>query len=318
MKNHSKNKKILLILAVSLVIAVAGSTSANQVILYPDGEGDLTELTPKPVGSVNWVNMTTDDGDATFIEMASTLNWRTDLYSLGNPAVSGTINSVTVYVKARSREVGGQTGLRTAVQTEGTIYYGNEETLAGTYATYCTTYMANPGTADAWTWDEIDALQAGVSLRRSTVPPTTPWSRATQVWVVVDYTPTVIVAASVDIDPDRLNLSSKGEPVTCYIQLPEGYDVADIDVSSILLDDEISVALNPGTGLLWYDLQDSDGDGIDDTLMVKFDRQEVIDYIKTLITPPADVTLTVMGELTDETQFEGSDTIGVIDEPGGN
>jgi len=53
----------------------------------------------------------------------------------------------------------------------------------------------------------------------------------------------------------------------------------------------------------------------DGVLMVKFDRQEVIAYIEVVlkITPPEDVTLTVMGELRDGTRFEGSDTIRIID-----
>ena len=52
--------------------------------------------------------------------------------------------------------------------------------------------------------------------------------------------------------------------------------------------------------------------------MVKFDRQEVIAYVEVVlkITPPEDVTLTVMGELKDGRRFEGSDTIRVIDKGG--
>ena len=48
--------------------------------------------------------------------------------------------------------------------------------------------------------------------------------------------------------------------------------------------------------------------------MVKFDWRDVMAYMKVVlgITPPADVTLTVMGELKDGTRFEGSDTIKVI------
>ena len=76
----------------------------------------------------------------------------------------------------------------------------------------------------------------------------------------------------------------------------------DINVDSILLEDEIGVE------------QSGIQDGV---LMVKFNRQVVIDYIELVleilgITPPDRVTLTVTGELTDGTLFEGSDTIRVL------
>lgn len=107
-----------------------------------------------------------------------------------------------------------------------------------------------------------------------------------------------------DIDPDTLNLKSKGKWITCYIELPEGYDVADIDVSTIKLNDTVPAEAKPTA------IGDYDGDGIAD-LMVKFDRSAVQALLQ-----EGEVELTVTGELTDETPFEGSDTIRVIN-PGG-
>ncbi len=109
-----------------------------------------------------------------------------------------------------------------------------------------------------------------------------------------------IIPERIDFDPDTLNLKSQGKLITCYIELPEGYDVDDIDVGSILLG---------------YLLEIQHSDVQDDVLMVKFDRQDVIAYIELVleIELPADVTLTVTGELTDGTPFEGIDTIRVID-----
>ena len=111
------------------------------------------------------------------------------------------------------------------------------------------------------------------------------------------------IEATIDIDPDTLNLKSKGKWITCYIELPEGYDVGDIDVTSILLE-----------GL--FEVQHSDVQ--DDVLMVKFDRQNLIFYLESIlgIEPPADVSLILTGELTDGTPFQGSDTIKVIDKGG--
>ena len=112
------------------------------------------------------------------------------------------------------------------------------------------------------------------------------------------YSPPV---AGIDIDPDTLNLNSKGKWVTCYIELPEGYDVADIDVSTVFLNAVQAEPRPTGIG-------DYDDDGIPD-LMVKFDRSDIQDAVD----PGDEVELTVSGKLTGGTPFEGTDTIRVID-----
>ena len=78
----------------------------------------------------------------------------------------------------------------TAIKIGTTVYDGIAVTLTPSYVTYSTTYPSNPGTTLAWVWEDIDNLQAGVSLLRANSPGQKPisQSRATQVWVVVDYT----------------------------------------------------------------------------------------------------------------------------------
>jgi len=131
-------------------------------------------------------------------------------------------------------------------------------------------------------------------------------------WLVI--TSTVIPDVTfIDIKPDTLNLESNGEWLFAYIELPEGYDVSDINVSTINLLDSIPV--DPTASAT---IGDWDGDGISD-LMVKFNRTAVIVYLGTEdVTEDVTVTdyyeeLTITGELTDGTPFGGSDTIRVID-----
>jgi parallel beta-helix repeat protein len=112
-------------------------------------------------------------------------------------------------------------------------------------------------------------------------------------------------ATTIDIHPDILNLKSKGRWVTAYIELPEGYNVSNIDVSSILLNG--TIAVDPNAPL---EIGDYDNDTVPD-LMVKFNRTQVAEYILAKGIVLGNVTLTITGQLKDLTPFEGSDTIRV-------
>ena len=105
---------------------------------------------------------------------------------------------------------------------------------------------------------------------------------------------------NIDIDPDSLRLKSKGRWVTCYIELPEGYDVCDINISSLMLQNSVPAELHPS------EVGDHDNDGIPD-LMVKFDKSSIEDILS-----PGETVLILTGLLSNGTVFEGSDTINVI------
>lgn len=75
--------------------------------------------------------------------------------------------------------------------------------------------------------------------------------------------------ADLDFDPNTLNTKSKGNYVTCYVELPEGYDPWDIDVATVTLNDVIPAEPQPTT------VGDHDEDGIDDRMM-KFKRFDLI------------------------------------------
>jgi hypothetical protein len=121
--------------------------------------------------------------------------------------------------------------------------------------------------------------------------------------VIAGPPPTAII----EFDPDTLNLKSKGQWISCYIELPKGYDLNNIDNDSqeiLEINGKkvcIPVEKHP-TGI-----GDHDTDGIPD-LMVKFDRSEVEDNIS-----PGDAVLTVAVKLIDGSKFESSAIIRTID-----
>jgi hypothetical protein len=106
-----------------------------------------------------------------------------------------------------------------------------------------------------------------------------------------------------------LNLGSKGNWITAYIELGESLDMQNVDVSSILLNGTIPVASSAPVAF-----GDHDNDGIPD-LMVKFDRQAVASLVLQnyqFSGKSGTVTLTLTGKLNDGTLFKGSATITVI------
>lgn len=99
----------------------------------------------------------------------------------------------------------------------------------------------------------------------------------------------VLIDADVDIKPETLNLKSKGV-LTAFIKLPEQYNVKNITVSTITCN---------GASVI-------KGIVDDNTLIVKFRRQ---DLQLQKIEPEEKIELTVTGQLSDGTMFEGSDKV---------
>jgi hypothetical protein len=100
------------------------------------------------------------------------------------------------------------------------------------------------------------------------------------------------IPISLDIFPSTLNLKSKGRWISGHIELVGGHNVGDIDVSTILLNDEVPAESGKVGGK---------------KLSVKFDRSRAIASLPQV----GEVELTVTGKLFNGTPFEGSDSIRV-------
>jgi heparosan-N-sulfate-glucuronate 5-epimerase len=153
-------------------------------------------------------------------------------------------------------------------------------------------------------------LEDGDTNRIKTVTlPNTTWTA-----IYVSESPPV-VTATVDVDPDVTNLLSESRWITTYMELPAGFNVADINATTILLNGTIPSVLDPKYGFVTNSseyLVDHDGDGILER-MVKFNRTELTSYIYNVLEIKyGNVTLTISGNLMDGKVFEASDTIKVI------
>lgn len=112
------------------------------------------------------------------------------------------------------------------------------------------------------------------------------------------------VEPTLDFNPITLNMKSKDKFVTCYIELPRGYNANDIDVTSVSLTsfngDAPLHAIGPAR------IGDYDGDGIRD-LMVEFNMQALLRLLKV-----GEARLTVEGYLKDVTPFVNTVTVRVF------
>ncbi len=109
---------------------------------------------------------------------------------------------------------------------------------------------------------------------------------------------------TINFDPDTLNLRSKGQFVTVYIKLPTGFDVSQIDISSIRLNSSIPALSKPVI------IGDFDSNGIPE-LMVKFERSKV----QRILNPGERVPISVTGKVFHNASyltFKGNDTIKVV------
>ena len=117
------------------------------------------------------------------------------------------------------------------------------------------------------------------------------------------WTSSTVLEARVEIHPRTLNTRSKGRWITCHIELPDGNDVAEIDVPSVRLNSIVSAERSGSV------IADHDGDAHGD-LMLKFDRAAVA----SILPVGDDVSVTVAGDVGTQ-RFVGVDHLRVIASP---
>jgi hypothetical protein len=164
---------------------------ASTTYIRPTGVGDETSISaqyPDSTYHYDKVDEETSDDAATTVSESGSAFLR-DLYDLADLIYLGTIN----YIKVWMRINGGNAtcAAKTSIKTGGTVYNGSSVSSSGAWLNSSTQYTNFPGVGGgAWTWEQINALQAGVCLLGDPVKVLS--MVCTQVWVEINWNPSHI------------------------------------------------------------------------------------------------------------------------------
>jgi hypothetical protein len=162
----------------------------DSEILVPNAPGDDTELSAQyPESDEHWDKVDdqpADDGD-TYVSTEGQGGWQRDLYNLSAFTGAGgdyAIENITVYFRFAA---GGDYNViaMAAIKTSGEVYEGPNMTQSGTaFVTQSWQLTENPATDKPWTTEEINDLQAGITIKghNKNSP-----ALCTQVYVEINY-----------------------------------------------------------------------------------------------------------------------------------
>ena len=172
----------------------SGSQSQKNTV---DGNGDETGI-HYTTGSPHWQQVDeTDanwDGNASYVANDNDHeNGQRDLYAAANPIFQkGEITNVRIYA-----EFGQGTGSvaqypsgNIVLKTGGTVYSSGTITIdpgAGLWEQAYYDWATNPATGEAWTWDDINSLQIGISLRAGYTGSAEILAKCTAIWYVITF-----------------------------------------------------------------------------------------------------------------------------------
>jgi hypothetical protein len=167
----------------------------DSEIILPNAPGDETGIADQyPDTGDHWnkvAEMPNDDGK-TYLSTSQFNKYQTDLYNLADhkpfeEALVKEIKSITVFFRFAGFTDGSNHDAyaKAMIKTHGDIFEGKEEIqTGGTYITKSFEWKGNPATARLWTWEEVNSLQAGISLKADKVHYA---AYVTQVYVAVNY-----------------------------------------------------------------------------------------------------------------------------------
>jgi hypothetical protein len=178
--------------------SILPTAQLNMEMLYPVAAGDSTEFRTQYPDFGEHFDKVADISAAdmdTYISTQGSNHASTDLFKLSPFNGMGglaKIGDVTIYYRAAA---GGDydVAVMGALETNGQIYQSPGKTIHGTdFVTNTWVCTVNPSTGKAWTWLDINSLQAGITgVGNSRYNPLI----CTYVYVVVNYKYTLIEGA---------------------------------------------------------------------------------------------------------------------------
>lgn len=140
---------------------VGNAIGPGQVeTLYPDGAGDLTEMTPNAGSNWSQCDEATHDGDTSYVSNAASA--KRDCYTFQNRSVVGTPRAVQVATTVKFTS--GTPTFKNFLRIGGANHDGAiTHTATSGYKTYVEVWSVNPATSLPWTDSDINSLQAGIS-----------------------------------------------------------------------------------------------------------------------------------------------------------
>jgi len=219
-----------------------GGESAYQNVDEVEADDDNTYVTG------------TDEDDIEFLET----------YEVSAPSGTGTINKITVYARVKGYGEDTTISAMTMVKAATFTGAGAVELEEATWTTISHEYGTNPTTEQAWTWEDIAALQIGVFFEGTFVEEALE-AYLTQIYVEIDYT-----EATPDITPPVITLLGEA---TVNLTVGDSYEDAgataldetdgDITEDIVVGGDEVDTN-TPGIYIITYNVEDAASNAADE------------------------------------------------------
>ena len=131
----------------------------NSTIIRPDDNGTYTDW----IGYARDWDEASADGNMTYVYAAlPNLDESSSLANVTDPSLTWSIGKVRLTVVARQTMGDEQLQLMLVNATDGSKAYGSTYTPTRTFTAYTHEWANNPFTGSPWTWDDINATEAGV------------------------------------------------------------------------------------------------------------------------------------------------------------
>jgi len=197
---------ILLIAMVMPIIYTQPVLAASDEIIRPDADGVYSQWTPTPGARWQNVDDITPDENTTVNYKDGNDDFK-DSFTFPSTSGSGIINYIRIYVNYRGDYYEGAWTL--FLRVGGTDYFSTNLTQVVSWTTGYKQWDENPDTSTAWTWSDLDSIEAGYRHRYGDSYMTAAF---TQLYIVINYTelyaPEVTTDAASNIASTTARLNS--------------------------------------------------------------------------------------------------------------